>query len=141
MNTRIGLTVLSIAGLLLGCGEAEAEAEEGVELGVYALSPGDRNFHIELRDDGTFRATARESDLDLYGSGVWSVEGDSVTRLLPAEDHESFAWSTPTGFTGTDSVRLEAEVSGETIAASFVDPREDTETTQRFVRADDFPAP
>ncbi len=138
MNARLGLTALPIVGLLIGC--AGADDTEGVELGVYALSPEHRDFHIGLLDDGTFRTHALEGDLYHAVFGVWSAEDVGVTLLLPDEDEEGFEWSTVTGFTDTESVRLEAG-PGDALTASFVDARTDANTTQRFVPVDAFPPP
>ena len=149
---KIGILGLAVGGGLLG--GCDGGADEGVELGTYLLTPENRDFRFELREDGTFTTFGLEWDLGQTSSGVWFHE-DGETVLRPENDDPSedsvndeqcptrcFGWSTPDGFTNVTVVRLEPTNDPEVIKGSLYDRIEELDVLQVFTLADpDAPLP
>ena len=118
MSTRMSLcalvTLVAIAGSLVGCGEKQAsEMKNKTFEGKWVQDPanametmGSANVergrptllcHLDLNDDGTFRFTIRDADgkplsPEQYAEGTWAIKGNSIhfncsTRQLTNE-HE-----------------------------------------------------
>ncbi len=144
-SMRVWTLGLVVCGGLLG---ACHEDEDGPELGTYLLTPENRDFQFELREDGTFEAYGLEWDLQLSSWGVWSQD-DGETVLRPEDDDPSkdsvsdehcptrcLRWSTTEGFTNVTEVRLEPTLEPGVLQARLYDRVEEKDVLQTFTLAD-----